>query len=263
MIQRRQMAITIIALTLVIVAGCGKGSLNELNEAAGGPPAASPSEGAPPVRTDTLPQSPRAPEPPPAPDRTVSVQAEPTTPIPGAAEPTPPPQSETAPPASESTAAAPEAAAPAPSQPSEPPAPPPPAPAPPTPAKGQATAPLLRFSELYAGASVTEGLILSEKVQTLKGNPVTMQGYMAPPLKASFNFFVLTKVPLAICPFCSSDADWPDDIVLVLINTDMEALPYTKPLEVTGHLEVGGQVDPETGFYSLLRIRADSVKVVQ
>jgi len=125
------------------------------------------------------------------------------------------------------------------------------------------TAERLKFSELYKGASITEGLVLSDKVQALKGQRVAMVGYMAPPLKASLNYFVLTKVPMSICPFCSTDADWPDDIILVLIDKPMEALPYTEPIEVTGIFEVGGLTDEESGFYSILRIRAESVKVVK
>lgn len=121
----------------------------------------------------------------------------------------------------------------------------------------------LKFSEFYKGASITEGLVLSDKVKALNGKQVTMAGYMAPPLKASMDFFVLTKVPMAICPFCSTDADWPDDIVLVLVDGPLEALPYTEPIEVTGPFEVGGKTDEQSGFYSLLRIKAESVKAVK
>ena len=28
-------------------------------------------------------------------------------------------------------------------------------------------------------------------------------------------FFVLTRIPMAVCPFCDSEANWPDDLVLV------------------------------------------------
>jgi hypothetical protein len=41
---------------------------------------------------------------------------------------------------------------------------------------------------------------------------------MAPPLKAEAAFFVLTEIPMSLCPFCSSDADWPDNIVVVYLG---------------------------------------------
>ena len=47
-----------------------------------------------------------------------------------------------------------------------------------------------------------------------------MHGYMAPPLKPESRFFVLTREPLALCPFCQSDAEWPADIVVVYLEGD-------------------------------------------
>ena len=62
----------------------------------------------------------------------------------------------------------------------------------------------LAFDELYAGVS-SRGLVLSDKLSRLDGKTVTIQGFMAPPLKPTINFFVLTAVPMSICPFCSTD----------------------------------------------------------
>ena len=87
-----------------------------------------------------------------------------------------------------------------------------------------------------------------------------MKGYMAPPLKPKLDFFVLTKQPMATCPFCSSAADWPVDIVLVVMPKGRELEPSTKGLEVTGRLDIGVKRDEETGFVSLVRIYADQVK---
>lgn len=103
------------------------------------------------------------------------------------------------------------------------PAPPPEAPVP-SPAAGagdasgeQSKSPVsLQFSELYAGGGA-RGLVFTDKLKSLAGRQVVMSGYMAPPLKPSLSFFVLTRQPMAICPFCSTDADWPADIVLVLL----------------------------------------------
>ena len=117
----------------------------------------------------------------------------------------------------------------------------------------------LGFSELYSGMS-SLGIQFSPKLKSLNGRRVSMVGFMAPPLKPTLSFFVLTKVPMAICPFCSTDANWPNDIVLVRVAKPVTALPYDQPIRATGRLEVGSQIDSETGFVSLVRIIADSLE---
>lgn len=117
----------------------------------------------------------------------------------------------------------------------------------------------LAFEELYSGAS-SLGLQLSPKLRSLEGKRVSMVGFMAPPLKPTLAFFVLTQIPMSICPFCSTDADWPSNIVLVKLGDPVTALPFDQPIRVTGLLELGTQVDAETGFVSLVRIRADTVE---
>jgi hypothetical protein len=113
--------------------------------------------------------------------------------------------------------------------------------------------PAITFDELYAARGVL-GYKLSGKVLALAGKPVAMRGSMAPPLKAEADFFVLTRDPVSICPFCSSDADWPDDIVVVYLSRAATFVQQGRPIEVTGRLEVGSKIDPATGFVSLLRI---------
>lgn len=127
-------------------------------------------------------------------------------------------------------------------------------------AKGEAT--MLGFSDLYSGASVM-GLVFSEKLKRLDGQRVVMSGFMAPPLKPDLDFFVLTKAPMALCPFCSSDADWPSDIVVVIMGNNRLVKPTEKPIRVEGRLEVGSKVDEQTGFVSLIRIIADDVRVLK
>ncbi len=117
----------------------------------------------------------------------------------------------------------------------------------------------LGFNELYSGASAL-GLELSPKLESLRGKKVTINGFMAPPLKPTLNFFVLTKVPMSICPFCSTDADWPNDIVVIKLSKPATALPFDRPIAVTGQLELGYQLDEETGFVSLIRIVADNME---
>lgn len=116
----------------------------------------------------------------------------------------------------------------------------------------------LKFSELYSGGGA-RGLVFSDKLKSLAGQRVTMNGFMAPPLKPSLRFFVLTRQPMSICPFCSTDAEWPADIVLVIMPGGNETSPTQLALRVTGVLETGSQTDPETGFVSQVRIRAEKI----
>lgn len=113
----------------------------------------------------------------------------------------------------------------------------------------EATEAELLFNELYERDAV-----LTDKCRDLSGQPVTMTGFMAPPLKAEARFFVLTGVPMAVCPFCESEAQWPDDIVLVMTDTAISAIPFNRPIRVRGVLETGFVKDPETGFVSLIRL---------
>ena len=112
---------------------------------------------------------------------------------------------------------------------------------------------LLHFDTLYKSAGVL-GMQFSDKVLSHSGKPVVIRGFMAPPLKAEASFFVLTRQPVALCPFCDSDADWPMDIVVVYLGRDQDFVQNNTPIEVKGILEVGSFRDPKTGFLSLLRI---------
>jgi hypothetical protein len=112
----------------------------------------------------------------------------------------------------------------------------------------------LGFDDLYGKVSVL-GLEFSNKVKTLKGQQVRMSGFMAPPLKAEADFFVLTEIPMSICPFCSTDSDWPDNIVVIYLDEKQTFVQPGTRIEVTGALEVGGWTDEETGFRSQLRLR--------
>ena len=116
----------------------------------------------------------------------------------------------------------------------------------------------LSFDEIYSVYSA-DGLTFSDKTLSLEGGTVSVSGYMAPPLTPTIHFFVLTEVPMSVCPFCSSDADWPDNIIVVKVDDPITALPYDTPITVTGTLEIGSETDEETGFVSQLRVHADSI----
>lgn len=117
----------------------------------------------------------------------------------------------------------------------------------------------LRFKEFYQGSTTSYALRLSHKLLNADGKRVRINGYMAPPLKPMLDFFVLTRTLLESCPFCTSIGDWPADILLVTMPPgELVELTY-EPITVVGRMEVGEAVDPETGFFSLLRLRAESV----
>lgn len=112
---------------------------------------------------------------------------------------------------------------------------------------------LLTFPELYKSRSVL-GMAFSDRVVQLAGQAVGILGFMAPPLKSESAFFVLTRTPVSICPFCSSDADWPSDIVVVYLKNASGFLQDGSAVGVSGILEFGSKTDPVTGFVSQLRI---------
>lgn len=118
--------------------------------------------------------------------------------------------------------------------------------------------PSLKFSELYGRVTV-RGVEYSDKIKSLSGQTVRMSGYMAPPLKPKLDFFVLTKQPMSTCPFCTTAADWPADIVLVIMPKGRELDPTTRGLQITGRLDIGVKKDEDTGFVSLVRLYADGV----
>ena len=59
----------------------------------------------------------------------------------------------------------------------------------------------LRMRDLY-----NKDLTFSDLARELEGRRIAVQGFMAPPLKAESQFFVLTKRPMAVCPFCETSA---------------------------------------------------------
>jgi hypothetical protein len=109
----------------------------------------------------------------------------------------------------------------------------------------------VKFEQLYKALG-TPRLEFTDRVMGLKGKQVMIRGYMAPPLKANGQFFVLTKTPVSLCPFCDTDLDWPADIVVVY---DVKGTyPTEARLKIAGRLDIGSMTDTETGFVSQLRL---------
>jgi hypothetical protein len=94
----------------------------------------------------------------------------------------------------------------------------------------------------------------SETAESLHGERIVVEGFMAPPLKADSRFFVLTKMPMSVCPFCETAAEWPDDIMAVYTKRVVDVIPFNVKIETRGVLELGEFRDPETGFVSLVRL---------
>ncbi|WP_116134109.1 hypothetical protein [Tropicimonas sp. IMCC34043] len=108
---------------------------------------------------------------------------------------------------------------------------------------------VIKLRDLYV-----KGGAFSDLARSLEGQRITVDGFMAPPLKADLNFFVLTKMPMATCPFCESETDWPQDIVAVYTKRVVDVEPFNVRIDTRGVLELGAYKDPETGFVSLLRL---------
>ncbi len=119
----------------------------------------------------------------------------------------------------------------------------------------------ITFDEFYKGFNMRTGLILSDKLLSLDGKEVVMEGYMAPPLKPQIDWFVLTSIRLEFCPFCSSGADWPTDIAVVYMK-EGTLVATQVPVRIRGRMEIGQSVDPETGMVSLVRIYADEIELI-
>jgi hypothetical protein len=67
-------------------------------------------------------------------------------------------------------------------------------------------------------------------------------------------FFVLTKHPMATCPFCETETEWPDDIAAIYARHTITPVAFNVPILVTGVLELGTFEDTELDFVSRLRL---------
>ncbi len=107
----------------------------------------------------------------------------------------------------------------------------------------------VKLRELYV-----PGGHFSDYARAREGTRVDVSGFMAPPLKADAQFFVLTKRPMAVCPFCETSADWPEDILAVYLKRTLDVVPFNVPIVARGRLEIGDYRDPDTGFLSRVRL---------
>ena len=130
-------------------------------------------------------------------------------------------------------------------------------------AAGKAASDLkLGFEEMYEGNPIL-GLQFSQKLKSFADKTVSVEGFMAPPLKPEADFLVMTREPVSLCPFCNSDQDWPDNIIVVYLSKKQEFVQPNRPIVVTGRLELGSFTDKETGFVSLVRLVDATFEVVK
>lgn len=108
---------------------------------------------------------------------------------------------------------------------------------------------LIKLRDLYNRDQSFSDLALG-----LEGQRIRVEGYMAPPLRADARFFVLTKMPMSVCPFCETEAEWPDDILAIYTKRTLRVLPFNVPLVSRGVLELGSYTDPDLGFLSRVRL---------
>ena len=112
----------------------------------------------------------------------------------------------------------------------------------------------IAFDDLYAPGGSALGMKFSDRLLAAKGKSVVMRGFMAPPLKPESDFFVLTREPVAVCPFCAADAEWPSDIVVIYLRRVAPPTRFSDPIGVVGELDVGSFTDVVTGFVSQVRL---------
>jgi hypothetical protein len=117
------------------------------------------------------------------------------------------------------------------------------------PLAGAAWADPVKLRELYEKSGG-----FSEWATAREGERIEVEGFMAPPLKADSKFFVLTKMPMATCPFCETEADWPDDILAVYTKRVLRVTPPNVKITVSGVLHLDQKRDQDTGFLSLIRL---------
>jgi hypothetical protein len=124
--------------------------------------------------------------------------------------------------------------------------------------------PLLELERLYGPEEdrTGPGVIFSDLARTHDGERVSFRGYMAPQLIAESAFFVLTDVPMAVCPFCDTEAEWPNNILAVYAKRVVTPPNFWEQIEVDGVLRLGGFEDPDTGFLSMVRVEDAVFRIV-
>jgi hypothetical protein len=99
-------------------------------------------------------------------------------------------------------------------------------------------------------ASLREGWTAPD-VLALAGRRARVAGFALPHRGLAARFFVLAADPATICPHCRPDPG-SDAIVAVEPRDRFDAAPG--PAIWDGRLDLGGRIDPASGFFSRARL---------
>lgn len=89
------------------------------------------------------------------------------------------------------------------------------------------------------------------ETRALAGMQVRVRGFALPHRGLTARFFALAADPMTVCPHCRPDPG--SDAVLAVEPRDrFEMTPG--PAIWTGRLDLGGRIDPATGFFSRARL---------
>lgn len=89
------------------------------------------------------------------------------------------------------------------------------------------------------------------ELRALAGTRVRVRGFALPHRGLAARFFVLAADPTTICPHCRPDPG--SESVLAVEPRDRFAMA-PGPATWTGRLDLGGRIDPATGFFSRARL---------
>jgi hypothetical protein len=93
----------------------------------------------------------------------------------------------------------------------------------------------------------------SEKFWDLKGQQVTINGFMGEVLSLDGGWFLLIPAPGAECPFDNGDESYWNKIMIVFVKDKKELRFTSGPLHLTGRLDVGIKVD-ESNYKTMFRL---------
>lgn len=116
----------------------------------------------------------------------------------------------------------------------------------------------LKWDELFHKPVGPRGLTLSDKLRTLDGKRVRLQGYMVRREADQGDVFLLTARPLVIDDYEGGLSDLPPGTVHVLApGANGHPVPFTpRPLLLIGTLSIGNRTEPD-GSISLIRLTLD------
>ncbi len=113
----------------------------------------------------------------------------------------------------------------------------------------------LQFAELWG-----EEFSVSQRVQELDGQSVSMTGFMAMQSPLDGSFIYLTNAPMVSCPYCIPGTDTPVSAIPAMAQ-EGDSIDFTEePVTISGKLEVEEKTD-EFGYTTPFRIHVNELAV--